>query len=52
MLGYSDKNEFMRMNVSDTYHRPQIREIFEREVAKEGFISPSQFHKALLSDPR
>ncbi len=38
MLGYSDKNELMKMNVSDTYLHPKIRKIFLKEISKEGFI--------------
>ncbi len=38
MLGYSDKNELMKMNVSDTYLHPKIRQIFKKEISQEGFI--------------
>jgi len=38
MLGYSDKNELMKMNVSDTYLHPKISQIFQKEISQEGFI--------------
>ncbi len=38
MLGYSDKNELMKMNISDTYLDPKIRQIFQKEICREGFV--------------
>ncbi|MFB3884896.1 MAG: PAS domain S-box protein [Thermodesulfobacteriota bacterium] len=38
LLGYSDKNELLKRKMSDTCLNPKRGEIFQKEVAEEGFI--------------
>ena len=38
MFGYDSADEFMKVNVSDLYERPEDRQLFVKEVMKNGFI--------------
>ncbi|MCK4637663.1 MAG: PAS domain-containing sensor histidine kinase [Methanomicrobia archaeon] len=38
MFGYNDKEEFLKINVSDLYHTPENRKKFNRKMLKYGFV--------------
>lgn len=38
MFGYKDKEEFMRVDVSQLYHEPEERKSFQKKMLRDGFV--------------